>query len=188
MPLEASVDAMDFMKEVLKYDDAVLYKYDNFSNGIFVITSRSTESASYLFDRLMSSADIPEGDMEPRINLFSWWTGDEYRTIVYFRRCHRSHHYFSDGPDHLTMSPGCADMAGIFIVPVEEEYHKITPELLSEMIEEIKKISEVIIERNIVDNYVEYNKIKNEIREELGKYLYHETECKPMIIAVVQEV
>jgi len=57
-----------------------------------------------------------------------------------------------------------------------------------EMIEEIKKISEVIIERNIVDNYVEYNKIKNEIREELGKYLYQETECKPMIIAVVQEV
>lgn len=58
----------------------------------------------------------------------------------------------------------------------------------SEMIEEIKKISLNIIERNISDNYVEYNKIKNEIREELGKYLYHETECKPMIIAVVQEV
>lgn len=56
------------------------------------------------------------------------------------------------------------------------------------LIEEIKKISLNIIERNIVDNYVEYNKIKNEIREELGKYLYHETECKPMIIAVVQEV
>ena len=33
-----------------------------------------------------------------------------------------------------------------------------------------------------------YNQIKNEIREELSKYFYHETECKPMIIAVVQEV
>lgn len=58
----------------------------------------------------------------------------------------------------------------------------------TEMIDEIKKISLNIIERNISDTYVEYNKIKNEIREELGKYLYHETECKPMIIAVVQEV
>lgn len=57
-----------------------------------------------------------------------------------------------------------------------------------EMIEEIKKISETIIERNITESYIEYNKIKNEIREELGKYLYHETECKPMIIAVVQEI
>ncbi len=58
----------------------------------------------------------------------------------------------------------------------------------AEMINEIKRISLNIIERNITENYVDYNKIKNEIREELGKYLYHETECKPMIIAVVQEV
>ena len=58
----------------------------------------------------------------------------------------------------------------------------------TEMINEIKRLSLNIIERNITDNYVDYNKIKNEIREELGKYLYHETECKPMIIAVVQEV
>ena len=57
-----------------------------------------------------------------------------------------------------------------------------------EMINEIKSISLSIIERNISPNYVEYNKIKNEIREELGKYLYEETECKPMIIAVVQEI
>lgn len=58
----------------------------------------------------------------------------------------------------------------------------------AEMIAEIKKISLNVIERNISANYVDYNNIKNEIREELGKYLYHETECKPMIIAVIQEV
>ena len=57
-----------------------------------------------------------------------------------------------------------------------------------EMINEIKKISEAVIERNITQNYVDYNKIKVEIRSELSKYLYDETECKPMIIAVVQEV
>ena len=57
-----------------------------------------------------------------------------------------------------------------------------------EMIREIKKISEGVILRNISDSYVEYNKIKNEIREELGEYLFQETACKPMIIAVIQEV
>ena len=53
---------------------------------------------------------------------------------------------------------------------------------------EIKNISLDVITRNITDRYVEYTKIKTEIREELGKYLYNETECKPMIIAVIQEV
>ena len=56
------------------------------------------------------------------------------------------------------------------------------------LIDEIKKICEKIIERNISTNFVDYNKIKVEIREELSNYLYQETECKPMIIAVVQEV
>ena len=58
----------------------------------------------------------------------------------------------------------------------------------AEMIEEIKNICEVIVERNITPTYVDYNKIKTEIREELSRYLYSETGCKPMIIAVVQEV
>ena len=57
-----------------------------------------------------------------------------------------------------------------------------------EMINEIKRICLEIIERNITPNYVDYNSIKNGVREELGRYLYHETECKPMIIAVIQEV
>ena len=57
-----------------------------------------------------------------------------------------------------------------------------------DLIIEMKKICEKIITRNVTPAFVDYNKIKVEIREELSKYLYEETECKPMIIAVVQEV
>ncbi|MBQ8902241.1 MAG: hypothetical protein IJY87_04135 [Bacilli bacterium] len=57
-----------------------------------------------------------------------------------------------------------------------------------DLIEEIKSICENIIIKNITPTFVDYNKIKVEIREELSNYLYAETECKPMIIAVVQEV
>ena len=52
----------------------------------------------------------------------------------------------------------------------------------------MRSISEEVITRNIVDKVVDYNKIKTEIRSELSNYLYEQTECKPMIIAVVQEV
>ena len=58
----------------------------------------------------------------------------------------------------------------------------------AEIIKGMKEICAGVIERNITPTYVDYNKIKTEIREELSKYLYEETECKPMIIAVVQEV
>ena len=58
----------------------------------------------------------------------------------------------------------------------------------ADLIKEIERISLEKILENISNNYVEFNKIKNGIREEVGKYLYLETECKPMIITVIQEV
>ena len=40
----------------------------------------------------------------------------------------------------------------------------------------------------IAKTFKEFNKIKNGIREELGKFLFLETECKPIIITVINEV
>ena len=56
------------------------------------------------------------------------------------------------------------------------------------MIKEIERLSLAKIVENINGNYVEFNKIKNAVREEVGRYLYLETECRPMIITVIQEV
>ena len=57
-----------------------------------------------------------------------------------------------------------------------------------EFIKQIKEISNKIILSNISNNYVEFNKIKTEIWDELGKFFYQETECKPMIITVINEI
>lgn len=57
-----------------------------------------------------------------------------------------------------------------------------------DLIKEAEKISLQIINDNIKPNYVDFNKIKMGIRDKLGKYLYKETECKPMILIVIQEV
>ena len=57
-----------------------------------------------------------------------------------------------------------------------------------DLINEIKEISKSVIEDNIKPNYVDYNQIKLDIREKLSDFLYEQTECKPMIIAVVQEI
>ena len=59
-----------------------------------------------------------------------------------------------------------------------------------DLLEETKSISREVIESNIEFNTkrVDYTKIKNDVREVLGKFFYQETESKPMIITVIQEV
>ena len=56
------------------------------------------------------------------------------------------------------------------------------------LIDEMKNICLNIIKNNTHNNYIEYNKIKNTIRDELSKYLVSQTGCKPMIITVIQEI
>ena len=55
---------------------------------------------------------------------------------------------------------------------------------------ETKELARSIINDNIVPNSqrVDYSKIKNDVRDRLGKFFYKETESKPMIITVIQEV
>ena len=59
-----------------------------------------------------------------------------------------------------------------------------------DLLEETKIISKEAIESNIELNSkrVDYSKIKNDVRDKLGKFFYKETESKPMIITVIQEV
>ena len=142
VPLENDVDALlasgdSVLDEIASLQDAQLYHYRRFTTGVFVLRSDTAKSAAKLFYRLLDCADIPAGESEPLINLFSFFKNGEYRSIVIFRSRHRSHHYFAEGPEHLTMSPGCADMGGVFIVPVAEEFERITVSQLSDMVEEV---------------------------------------------------
>ena len=130
-------DKSQVLKHVVSLQDADLYHYQKFTTGVFVLEAETAKSAAKLFYRLLDCAEIPEGENEPMFNLFTSYQGGRFRSIIVFRSCHRSHHYFSEGPDHLTMSPGCADMGGMLIVPVPEEYESLTPELLSEVIAEV---------------------------------------------------
>ncbi len=59
-----------------------------------------------------------------------------------------------------------------------------------DLLEETKNISRDTIESNITINSkrVDYAKIKNDVRDVLGKFFYSETGAKPMIITVIQEI
>lgn len=147
MPLERAVD--ELLGLAAKYPqnaelqylcsvrDAHLYHYDRFARGIFALRARTAKSMAKLFYRLLDCAPLQTGETEPGFNLITYYKSGEYRSIVVFRTSHRSHHYYAEGEEHLTMSPGCADVAGTFIVPVREDFDKLTPELLGAMLDEV---------------------------------------------------
>ena len=137
LPLENSVRNGDFLEYVTNVQDAELYHYTGFASGIFVIRGRTSKSVAKMFYRLLDCADIPEGDKEPRFNLFTYADGGGFTSIVVFRTTHRSSHYSSVGPDHLAMSPGCVDMGGTFITVDREDFEKLDTKLLGDVLSQI---------------------------------------------------
>ncbi len=173
MPLEADIDSgLDqiasgtAMPEEYTYlasvQDAKLYHYSKFTKGVFVLTASTSKSMAKLFYRLLDCLPWRSDETEPMFNLLAWYKVKpsqklsgvshgrfgEYRAILLARDKHRSHHYFSEGEDHLTMSPGCADMAGLFIVPESDDYAKLDEKLLGEMLSEVSVSVET--ERDII--------------------------------------
>ncbi|MBR6184033.1 MAG: DUF4922 domain-containing protein [Bacteroidales bacterium] len=139
MPLEEAVDAfLDAPGQPLaSVKDATLYRFDGFCRGVFALKATTAKSLTKLFYRLLECTDRRPGETEPKFNLFAYVKGGEWRAFVVMRSAKRSHHYDSQGPDHLTMSPGAADMAGVFVAPFREDFDKITPALLEELVDEV---------------------------------------------------
>jgi len=145
MPLENAVDKLlgsarshSELECLTNPKEAKLYHLNMFTRGIFVLRGATPKSVTKLFYRLADCASMTlGGEPEPKFNVISWFEDNEYRSLVIFRSKHRPHNYFSDGPDHLSMSPGCADMGGVMVAPEESDYEKMTPELLSQVISEV---------------------------------------------------
>lgn len=139
LPLEEVVDEfLDHPGEPLAtVKDASLYKFDGYARGVFALKATTSKSLAKLFYRLLDCTDRGKGEEEPMFNLYAYVKNSEYRTIVVMRSAKRSHHFYSEGADHLTISPGAADIAGLFVAPFREDYDKADTALLEELLSEV---------------------------------------------------
>lgn len=139
LPLEDVVDEfLDHPGEPLAtVKDASLYKFDGYARGVFALKATTSKSLAKLFYRLLDCTDRGKGEEEPMFNLYAYVKNGEYRTIVVMRSAKRSHHFYSKGADHLTISPGAADIAGLFVAPFREDYDKADTALLEELLSEV---------------------------------------------------
>lgn len=139
LPLQNAIDRWldEGQTPLATGQDAKLYHFPYFCRGVYALRSDTPKSLAKLFYRLVDCCPTLEGEPEPRLNLFTYCYKEEYRCFVVLRGAVRSHHYYAQGPDHLTMSPGAADMAGLFVCPLKADYDKLSGPLLEEILDEV---------------------------------------------------
>jgi hypothetical protein len=110
----------------------------NLSRRFLTLTSSDRGAFSFWFDQILEILARGETvDNEPMINLVMAHRKGRWQMILFPRGAHRPRCYYERGERQILISPGAIDMAGVFVIPREEDYQRIDAELLRNVYEEV---------------------------------------------------
>lgn len=90
-------------------------------------------------------SDIKHLDEEPLMNILAWTEGEEFRVVVFLREKHRPARYFAEGTKRILLSPASVDIGGVGVIPVEDDFNRITQEILTELLTEVFVSRELLL-------------------------------------------
>ena len=125
MPLESEIGRFA-TEQVYGEAGAAVYAIRGCLRNGFAIRSADPRAASACFRKLYGALDVSPGDPEPMMNVLTWYGAGEWTSCVFPRRKHRPACFYAGGADKLLISPAAVDLAGVLIVPREEDFLKIT--------------------------------------------------------------
>jgi hypothetical protein len=112
--------------------------------SIFFCVSKSPryllESLSQALDFLPSAIESP---LEPKVNLIISGRDEKYYGLLFPRKAHRPACYFKPEQDCMVVSPGAVDVAGLIILPRQEDFAKIDRDMILKIYQEVCQGPEV---------------------------------------------
>lgn len=103
----------------------------------FLLVSSDLRGAQGAFNHLYAQLEIREGEYEPRMNVVTWASGNSWCSIIYPRKESRPACFFAEGDDNILISPATVEMAGLFVVPRESDFTRITSAHLTAILREV---------------------------------------------------
>ena len=124
--------------EVIKdEEDNGIWQVVDYPAAAFVIRSHGQNTGERLFRRLYDALPPAEDGTEPMMNVIVWNDGGDMLSVVLPRRKHRPACYTAAGDAQYIISPGAVDMGGLIITPREQDFRRVTPELILDIYHEL---------------------------------------------------
>ena len=133
IPLIAQYAQWEETKEAINEH---MYYIKDYACPLFAIEWSENIPAIDLTDVLKLFPKSSE-EWEPKLNLLAWKEGEKNILVIIPRGKHRPDCYFAEGDSQRMISPGALDMAGIIVTPRKEDFDKITPENIRNIMQEV---------------------------------------------------
>lgn len=124
-------------KFVWEESNGHIHTLENYLRNGFIIQAKTKETAISLFKKVYTCLTTEEGDTEPMMNIFGQYVDNGWVIIIIPRKKHRPTLFYASGEERIVTSPGAADIGGLLITPREEDFNKITPEIIADIYKQI---------------------------------------------------
>lgn len=123
--------------KVADYGGATLWYLNDAPRTTLVIEAADKNDAMVLFGIIYRVLDVPAGESEPMMNVLALYEDDRWIVFIFPRAKHRPACYTAEGDANLLSSPASVDLGGVFIIPVEKDFLKITAEDVAQILSEV---------------------------------------------------
>ncbi|MFY9555370.1 MAG: DUF4922 domain-containing protein [Blastocatellia bacterium] len=101
------------------------------------------EIAHWVYEVIGELAAQTDRD-EPLINIICTYDPRLWTVYLFPRTRHRPACFFAEGEEHLAVSPGAIELAGVVVVPVREHFDKIDAGRVSAIFAEVSMNTEIV--------------------------------------------
>ncbi|MBI5730784.1 MAG: DUF4922 domain-containing protein [Ignavibacteriales bacterium] len=131
-------------KEMINTYGEVIFENDELATTVVTgclrnFISLESNNISKLIDEFESIYNLlnkEQSEEEPMMNIICSYH-NYWRLLIFPRNKHRPSYFFEEGENKLLISPAAVDLGGVFIFPREEDFNKITKELIIDIFKQV---------------------------------------------------
>jgi len=126
-------------KTLVENSELKIFAGSNYLRRFFVFQSESKSKLINAFNILLDSMNKTNRfeETEPMMNIISRYEKGEYSVFVFPRSKHRPNYYFAEGDKKIILSPASVDLGGVCITPRQEDFEKITKEIIEDIFRQV---------------------------------------------------
>ena len=130
-------DVLNAYGEIIYEDDELITTAVTDSLRNFIsLESNNISKITAEFDRIYNLLNKEQSDEEPMMNIICSYN-NSWRLLVFPRSKHRPSYFYEEGENKILISPAAVDLGGVLIFPREEDFNKITKELIVDIFKQV---------------------------------------------------
>jgi len=127
-----------------------IFSVSDYLRNFISVESSSVEELRRVLNKIIAQFELNNKNQEPLLNILANYTAGKWIIILFPRAKHRPSHYYREDKNRIVLSPASVDLGGVCITPREEDYNKITKEIIVEIFNEVtleKEKYELLVNR-----------------------------------------